>query len=77
MTVATEQKRNGVYYTPENVVQTLVRWAIRKESDRLLDPSCGDGRFLAAHQNSFGVEPDCAGVVSATQRAPKAGSGLI
>ena len=50
------QKANGAYYTPESVVAKLVRWAVRRDSDRLLDPACGDGRFVAAHRNSFGVE---------------------
>ena len=65
------QKHSGAYYTPEPVVANLVRWAVRKESDRLLDPSCGDGRFIAAHQNSFGVEQDPAAVRVAMRRAPK------
>ena len=65
------QKHSGAYYTPEPVVANLVRWAVRKESDRLLDPSCGDGRFIAAHQNSFGVEQDPSAVRVAMRRAPR------
>ena len=64
------QKHSGAYYTPEPVVADLVGWAVRKESDRLLDPSCGDGRFIAAHRNSFGVEQDPAAARVAMRRAP-------
>jgi len=62
-----QQKRRGAFYTPEPVVRSLVRWAARKGTDRLLDPACGDGRFLMAHANSVGIEQDsdAAGVVHA------------
>jgi hypothetical protein len=52
------QKQIGAYYTPDAVVRSLVRWAARRESDRMLDPACGDGRFLVEHANSVGVEQD-------------------
>jgi len=52
------------------MVQTLVRWATRVPTDRMLDPSCGDGRFLAAWRNSFGVERDSSAHAQARQRAP-------
>ena len=64
------RKHAGAYYTPDPVVSNLVRWAVRKETDRLLDPSCGDGRFIAAHRNSFGVEQDTEAVAVAMDRAP-------
>ena len=64
------QKASGAYYTPEGVAVKLVRWAARKSTDRLLDPSCGDGRFVAAHRNSFGVEQDAEAAATAKQRAP-------
>ena len=64
------QKANGAYYTPESVVAKLVRWAVRRDSDRLLDPACGDGRFVAAHRNSFGVEQNAEAAATAKARAP-------
>ena len=64
------QKQAGAYYTPPPVVSNLVGWSVRKESDRLLDPSCGDGRFIAAHRNSFGVEQDTDAVAATMNRAP-------
>ena len=66
------RKQAGAYYTPPAVASNLVRWAVRKDSDRLLDPSCGDGRFIAAHRNSFGVEQDAEAAAVAMGRAPGA-----
>lgn len=68
--VIMDQKRNGAYYTPPDVVESLVRWAVRHPSDRLLDPSCGDGRFLALHRASAGVEQDPTATHQAMSRAP-------
>lgn len=64
------QKDRGAYYTPDAVVRSLVRWAVRRAADRMLDPSCGDGRFLVAHPNSVGVEqnPEACEVVH--ERSP-------
>src|SRR5271166_4358635 len=39
------RKEIGAYYTPEAVAASLVMWAVRHGSDRMLDPACGDGRF--------------------------------
>lgn len=66
-------KEKGAYYTPESVVRSLLRWAVRDPGDRLLDPSCGDGRFVAGHPRSVGVESDPAAIASAAKRAPNAG----
>jgi adenine-specific DNA methylase len=52
------QKEAGAYYTPDSVVLSLVAWAVRDTDDRLLDPSCGDGRFIATHRNAVGIEQD-------------------
>ena len=49
------QKLTGAYFTPEPLVEALVCWAVRSETDRLLDPSCGDGRFIAAHSSTVGI----------------------
>ena len=65
-------KRNGAYYTPEGVAALLVRAAVRSPGDRLLDPACGDGRFLAHHPNSTGVERDGSAARAARQRVPAA-----
>ena len=64
------RKQAGAYYTPDPVVSNLVRWAVRKKTDRLLDPSCGDGRFIAVHRNSVGVEQAAEAAAVAKERAP-------
>lgn len=66
------QKRSGAYFTPDNVAASLVAWVCRKPSDRMLDPSCGDGRFLAAHANSVGIEQNPVSAHRAIARAPGA-----
>ena len=65
-------KRLGQYFTPDKVAEGLVRWAVRHESDRLLDPACGDGRFLQAHGNSLGVDLASDLCASARFAAPSA-----
>lgn len=65
-------KEDGAYYTPDAVAAALVQWAVRRDTDTLLDPSCGDGRFLARHANSVGVERDAGAAEVARQRAPGA-----
>lgn len=40
-------KLRGGYYTSPEVVAWLCAWAIRATTDRVLEPSCGDGAFLA------------------------------
>lgn len=67
-------KESGAYYTPDPVAAALVRWAARSATDRLLDPSCGDGRFIACHSNSTGVERNEDAASAAKQHAP---SGLV
>lgn len=64
------RKEAGAYFTPDAVAATLVRWAVRGRDDRLLDPSCGDGSFVAAHARSVGIERDAASAGMARERAP-------
>lgn len=42
------QKSLGAYYTPPVIARYLAGWAIRRPTDRVLDPGCGEGVFLAA-----------------------------
>ena len=37
----------GAVYTPPRVADALTRWAVRTPKDAVLDPSCGEGVFLA------------------------------
>ncbi len=48
MATATLQKSLGAFYTDKTVAGRLVDWAICDGSSAVLDPSCGDGAFLAA-----------------------------
>lgn len=41
-------RRRGAYYTPEPIVRFLVDWAMAAGARRVLEPSAGDGRFVAA-----------------------------
>ena len=66
------RKRNGAYYTPDAVATMLARWAVRSAEDRVLDPACGDGRFLTQTARNVGVEQDAAAAAAARQRAPAA-----
>lgn len=68
--VTENRKNHGAYYTPDEGVRSLVRWAVRRPTDRLLDPSSGDGRFLALHQRSVGVEQDPNAAELSRTRAP-------
>jgi adenine-specific DNA-methyltransferase len=64
------RKRAGAYFTPDLIATTLTSWVIRKASDRLLDPSCGDGRFIQKHRNSVGIEQNLSAAREAMLRAP-------
>lgn len=66
----TQQKRLGQFFTPLEIAAALVRWVIRVRTDRLLDPSCGDGRFILHHRRSVGVELDPVNAAAARTRAP-------
>ena len=43
-----DDKLRGGYYTSPPVAEWLCNWAIRTAHDHVLEPSCGDGVFLAA-----------------------------
>lgn len=52
------QKARGGFYTPPALTSFLAQWALRSESERTLEPSCGDGAFLdacAARYEQLGV----------------------
>ena len=41
-------KLRGGYYTPVEITKFICDWAIKKEEDQVLEPSCGDGAFIEA-----------------------------
>jgi hypothetical protein len=67
-----QQKRLGQFFTPPEVAATLIRWLELRPADRILDPSCGDGEFLALHTCAVGVEVDPVNAGRARLRAPGA-----
>ncbi|QNR23201.1 MULTISPECIES: N-6 DNA methylase [Croceimicrobium] len=40
------QKLRGGYYTPQAIADFLCQWSIDKKTERILEPSCGDGNFI-------------------------------
>jgi len=44
----TSQKLRGGYYTPKPIADFLCAWAINRRDATVLEPSCGDGVFLAS-----------------------------
>lgn len=42
------RKARGAFFTPPEVTHYLAAWSIRAASDRVLEPSCGDGAILDA-----------------------------
>lgn len=44
----TAQKLRGGYYTPSAVAEFLVNWAFFDGAESVLEPSCGDGKFIEA-----------------------------
>jgi adenine-specific DNA-methyltransferase len=60
------EKTLGAVYTPPRIAAALVRWAVRSRSDRVCDPACGEGVFLAAARTRLAdlgnSHPTCVGV---------------
>lgn len=48
-----EIKARGAFYTPPELSRFLAGWALRSPDDRALEPSCGDGAFVAALASRF------------------------
>ena len=69
MSEVPSRKDLGAYYTPPAVVRTLVSWATRREPNGpVLDPACGDGRFLAGLKGAVGVDIDPVAAGEASRR---------
>ena len=50
----TKQKLRGGYYTPAPVARYLAEWALAGGAERVLEPSCGDGRIVEALAEAYG-----------------------
>lgn len=40
------KKLRGGYYTPQAITDFICKWAITKPTQKVLEPSCGDGNFI-------------------------------
>lgn len=63
----TAQKVRGGYYTPKPLADYLCQWAIRSRSDRVIEPSCGDGNFVSAATTLLGKN----GLITAVELVPE------
>ncbi len=68
--MSSSRKKLGQYFTSDEVASSLVSWVVRKKTDRILDPSCGDGQFLKHHRRSVGIEIDPDAAASARRNSP-------
>ncbi len=66
------RKSIGQYYTPASVARCLLSWVVRRSSDQLLDPACGDGQFLQHHQKITGIDSSAAACRESELRNPDA-----
>ena len=58
---ACDLKLRGGYYTPQELANYLVKWALRGSEERVLEPSAGDGNFVVAclEQSHNGQNSPC------------------
>lgn len=54
----------GGYYTSYAVAEWLCAWAIRLPTDRVLEPSCGDGVFLDAAAKRLALLGACTDAIA-------------
>jgi adenine-specific DNA-methyltransferase len=47
------KKLRGGYYTPQAITDFICKWAITKPTQKILEPSCGDGNFIESAIRRF------------------------
>ena len=47
------KKLRGGYYTPQPIADFICKWAITNATQKVLEPSCGDGNFIEAAIKRF------------------------
>ena len=47
------KKLRGGYYTPQTIADFICKWAITKPTQKVLEPSCGDGNFIESAIRRF------------------------
>lgn len=70
-------KLRGGYYTPQPIADFITHWALEDSCESILEPSCGDGSFLASIQkevsnNSTVSELEVLGVELEPEESKKA-----
>lgn len=65
-------KLRGGYYTPSDIADFIINWAVRSPGDTIMEPSCGDGSFLAAIQKKNAEPANVTGVELDSAEADKA-----
>ncbi|EJP3285165.1 MULTISPECIES: N-6 DNA methylase [Vibrio harveyi group] len=78
--LATKQKLRGGYYTPKKIADYLSSWALRQKSERVLEPSCGDGNFVESIfevANMQKVEVDLVAVEIDSEEIAKAKTRVV
>jgi len=56
-----QRKSLGAFYSPQQLVEPMVAWALTRADQKVLDPSCGDGVFLetaARRLQHLGASPE-------------------
>ncbi len=43
-----KRKARGAFFTPPEIAEFIVEWAVRSPDDTILEPSCGQAAFLIA-----------------------------
>lgn len=66
------RKLRGGYYTPPTIGKFLAAWAVRSVSDRVLEPSCGDGALVEPAARLLGEDGELVGVELFEEEAAKA-----
>lgn len=47
------KKLRGGYYTPQTITDFICKWAITRPTQKVLEPSCGDGNFIESAIRRF------------------------
>lgn len=67
-----ERKLRGGYYTPKEICDFLVDWAVSVKNAAVFEPSCGDGQFIQSIVNKYDDTVSITGVELFAEEAKKA-----
>jgi adenine-specific DNA-methyltransferase len=69
------RKARGAFFTPPDLCDYVVRWAVRNPEDRVLEPSCGEAAFLLSSGTRLRAlgcaSSDCEGQLSGSELHPE------